>query len=121
MNKGQVARRFQQVDKLPSREFRRDLGSAFPAQPRLSGANDGVCTVGYLQFRKDVGNVVAYGVGADKQACGDLCVAVTLGYEIEDLHLAGGELGEGLGRRGRFRCELIRIPPAPSLLAAVDR
>ena len=68
VNKGQVARCFQQVDKLPSREFRRDLGSAFPAQPRLSGSNDGVCPICYLQFRKDVGDVVAYGVGADIQA-----------------------------------------------------
>src|SRR5215204_6470590 len=75
---------------------------AFPAQPGLSGADDGVCPVGHLQLRKDVGNVIAHGVGADKQACGDLGVGVTLGYELECFHLAGGELGEGHFGRGRF-------------------
>ena len=36
------------VDKLPSSESLQDLGSTFPAQPSLSGADDGMCPVGYL-------------------------------------------------------------------------
>ena len=31
------------VDKLPGSHSRQDLGSAFPAQPRLSGADNGIC------------------------------------------------------------------------------
>src|SRR5215203_2484353 len=92
------------VGKLPSSESLQDLGSAFPAQPSLSRTDDGMCPVGHLQLRKDVGDVVAHSVGADEQACGDLGVGVSLGYEVEDLALAGGELGEGLLGRGRFGC-----------------
>src|SRR5919112_4225760 len=46
-------------------------------------------------------DVVAHGLGAYKQTCGDLGVTMALGNEIEDLHLEGGELGESLRRRGR--------------------
>ncbi len=50
-------------------------------------------SVGNLQLSEDVGDVVAHGVGADKQACGDLGVGVALGDQTEDVALAGGELG----------------------------
>src|SRR5215204_5757672 len=92
------------VDKLPSSESLQALGSAFPAQPSLSRTDDGMCPVGHLQLRKDVGDVVAHSVGADEQACGDRCVGVALRNEVQDLALAGGELGEGLLWRGRFGC-----------------
>src|ERR671910_1698201 len=90
------------VDKLPSSESLQDLGSTFPAQPSLSGTDDGMYPVGHLQLRKDVGDVVAHSVGADKQTCGDLCVGVALGDQVEDLTLTGGEFGKSLLWRGGF-------------------
>src|SRR5919112_407194 len=89
---------------LATRPVQRVALSILPAQPRLARPDDSVCPVGNLQLGEDVGDVVAYGLGADKQACGDLGVGVALGYEIEDLYLARGELGECFGRRGGLGC-----------------
>jgi len=65
------------------------------AQSGFPGPEDGLRPVGYLELGEDVGDVVAYGLGAHEQEFGDPGVVVALGYEIEHLALAGGELGEG--------------------------
>jgi hypothetical protein len=74
---------------------------AASAQAGLSGAHDGLRPVGHLQLEVDVRDVVSYRLLAQVEARGDLLVVHAPGYEIQDLHLAGGEVGEGLGRRGR--------------------
>src|SRR5918998_4687914 len=71
--------------------------SILSPQPRLAGPDDGVSPVGDLQFGEDVGDVVAYGLGAEVEAGGDLGVGVALGDEVEDLDLTGSQLGQGLG------------------------
>lgn len=67
------------VNGLRSSEYRRCLGNAFPAQTGLAGSDNRLRPVGNLQLREDVGDVVAYGVGTDKEARGDPGVAVALG------------------------------------------
>src|SRR5215218_476008 len=71
------------------------------AKTGFSGPEDGLRPVGYLELGEDVGDVVAHGLGAHVQEFGDPGVVVALGYEVEHLALAGGELGEGFCGRGR--------------------
>src|SRR5215203_4958317 len=75
-------------------------GKAVLAKTGFSGPEDGLCPVGYLELGEDVGDVVAHGLGAHVQEFGNFGVVVALGYEVEHLALAGGELGEGFCGRG---------------------
>src|SRR5215218_4218929 len=68
----------------------------FPAKPGLAGADDGLGAVGDLQLGEDVRDVVAYGLGAQVEAPGDLGVRLVACYEPQDLVLTLGELGEGV-------------------------
>src|SRR5215203_1492621 len=76
--------------------------SILSSQSRFAGPDDGVGAVGYLQLGEDVGDVVAYGLGAQVEACGDLGVGVALGDEIEDLYLPDAELGVDVLGGSRF-------------------
>src|SRR5215211_2081962 len=80
-------------------------GKVVLAKTGFSGPEDGLRSVGYLQLGEDVRYVVAHGLGAHKQEFGDPGVVVALGYEVEHLALAGGELGEGFCGRGRAGAE----------------
>ena len=80
-------------------------GKVVLAKTGFSGPEDGLRSVGYLQLGEDVRYVVAHGLGAHKQEFGDPGVVVALGYEVEHLTLAGGELGEGFRGRGRAGAE----------------
>ena len=76
------------------------LRNGVPAQTGFAGPEDSLRPVGYLQLGEDVGDVVAYGLGADEELPGDFGVRVTLGDEVEDLALAGGEFRKSLPGRG---------------------
>ena len=76
-------------------------GTVVPTQTGFSGPEDGLRSVGYLELGEDVRDVVAHGLGANEQESGDPGVVVALGYEVEYLPLAGGELGEGFCGRSR--------------------
>ena len=99
------------VDKLPSSESRQDLGSAFPAQPSLSGADDGMRPVGHLQLRKDVGDVVAYGVGLTNRRAAILALvcpwamrsSISTSREVSSGKASSGEAGLGEEKKSTRR------------------
>ena len=70
------------------------------AQASLSGSNDGLGAVGYLEFAEDGGDVVGDGFEAEDQPVGNVAVVVALGDDFEDFALAIGEFGEDLGHHG---------------------
>ena len=76
------------------------LRNGVPAQAGFAGLEDGLSSVGDLQLGEDVGDVVAHGLGTDEEVPGDFGVVVTLGDEVEDLTLAGGEFRKSLPGRG---------------------
>src|SRR5215211_3443166 len=78
-----------------------ESGKAVLAKTGFSGPEDGLRPVGYLELGEDVRDVVAPGLGTHVQEFGNFGVVVALGYEVEYLPLAGGELGEGFCGRGR--------------------
>ena len=59
------------------------LGSV-AAEPGSAGADDGVGSVGDLEFAEDVGDVVADGFWAEEQAAGDGGVVQALGDQVQD-------------------------------------
>jgi hypothetical protein len=67
------------------------------SQPGLAGQDDGSRPVGHLQLAENAGNVVAHRPGAQDKLFGDFAIAVALRYQVEDLALALGQVGEGLG------------------------
>jgi hypothetical protein len=73
--------------------------SLLPALPQagFSGADDRLGPVNNLKLGEDVGDVVANGLGAQRQLPGDRRVGVSLCDEVQDLTLAVCERGEGLG------------------------
>ena len=54
-------------------------------QARFSGTDDGLGSVGNLQLGEDVGDVVAYRLGAQRQLPGDRRIGVSLRDEVQDL------------------------------------
>src|SRR5258706_14780043 len=70
--------------------------SGSSAHPCLPGADNGVRTVGHLQFAEDVGDIVAHRVWAKHKAARNLVVAVAKCDEVEDFSFAFGEVGENL-------------------------
>src|SRR5215208_2034937 len=64
-------------------------GKVVLAKTGLSGPEDCLRSVGYLQLGEDVRYVVAYSLGAHKQEFGDHGVVVALGYEVEHLTAPG--------------------------------
>src|SRR3989442_1265528 len=65
-------------------------------QASFPGADDSLCPVSHLEFAEDIGDIVAHGVMAQDEACGNLSVAVTLGDQVEDFALAHGQFGKDL-------------------------
>src|SRR5215210_4118085 len=80
------------------------------SQPRLSGANDGLSTVGDLQLGEDVRDVVAHRLRTQRELLCDGRVWATLGDEVQDLALAVGERREGLGHGRSRACEVREHP-----------
>src|SRR5918995_251984 len=72
-----------------------------PSQPGFAGTDDGLGAVRDLKLGEDVGDVIAHGLGAQVEAFGDLGVRLVAGYELQDLVLALGQLGEGVGGLSR--------------------
>ena len=70
---------------------------AIVSQPALPGADNSLSTIGYLEFAKDIGDVVAYGILAQYQASSDLSVIVARSNQVENLALAVCQLWKGLG------------------------
>ena len=54
------------------------------------GAQNGLGAIGNLEFIEDVGDVVARGLEADREALGDLLVCQMLRQEGKDFHLTLG-------------------------------
>jgi len=67
------------------------------SQPSLAGQDHGVRPVGHLQFVEDIGGMIANGLGAEDKPLGNFDVVEALRHQVEDLALALGQLGEGLG------------------------
>src|SRR3712207_5145015 len=79
----------------PGSRCRRRSLVRVPAQARLAGADDGLGAVGATQLGEDPRDVGADGMGAEEEPVGDPGVVVPAGYEVEDLALPRGQLGEG--------------------------
>ena len=62
-------------------------------QSLLDCGGDGLGPVRDLQLLNDVVHVISGGIGADLKSRADLLVGETLGHHLEDLPLAGGEVG----------------------------
>ena len=90
---------------LATRPEQRGFLVILSAQPRFAGSDDRLSPVGHLQFGEYVRDMVAYGLGADKEACGDRGVVVASGDEVQDLALAGGELGKAIAGDGGLGVE----------------
>jgi hypothetical protein len=65
------------------------LGVVAP-EPNLAGAHYRLGAVGDLQLGEDVGDVVAHRLGAHVKLPGYLGIGAAPGYEVQNLHLAGG-------------------------------
>ena len=78
----------------------------------LAGAEDGLSSVCDLQLGEDVGDVVAHGLGAHKEACADLGVGVALCHVVQDVPLARGEGAQRGGEAplGRAAVETDDVP-----------
>src|SRR5436305_11520124 len=77
-------------------------------QSALSGADDSLSTIGYLELAKNVRHIVAYRVWAQYQASSNLRIAVALCNQVEDLTLTFRQLREGLRRySGSGSCEQV--------------
>ena len=63
----------------------------------FAGPDDGLGPVGDLQLGEDVRDVVAYGLGAQRQLFRDGGIWMALGDEVQDLTLPVGEGRKGLG------------------------
>ena len=64
----------------------------------FSRTDDRLSAVGDAELREDVRDVVADRLRAEHEVARDVGVRATLGYELEDLALAIGQLGERLRR-----------------------
>src|SRR5919201_5043141 len=71
---------------------------ALAAEPGLAGPYDRLGAIRDLELGEDVGDVVAHGLRAENEVARDLLVAPPLRDQLEQLALALGQLGEGLGR-----------------------
>ena len=67
--------------------------------------------IGDLELGEDAGDVVADGLLAEEEACGDLGVAPSLGEQLEYFELAFGELREGVAGVGGWRCGEVALQP----------
>src|SRR5215212_2519400 len=65
-------------------------------EPCLTGTDDCLGSIGDLQFRKDVRDVIADGFWTQLEAPGNLGVGLVLGDQGKDLVLPLGELGKGV-------------------------
>ena len=68
------------------------------AQAGVAGSDDGLSSIGDLQFGEDPGHVVAHGFRRQHETLGDGGVALALADELEDLSFAVAQLGESLFR-----------------------
>src|SRR5262249_20708929 len=84
---------FEPISALP----KRDTSSS---QPRLSGANDSMRSIGHLQLAEYAGDVVAHRLGAEDEVAGDLYIALALGEQVKNLALTVGQSRKDLWRRG---------------------
>src|SRR5512132_2924103 len=69
-------------------------GGGTVAEAGLPGTDDCLGAVGDVQFGEDVGDVVAYRLGTDDEAAGDVAVVSALGDQVQHLPLPLGQLGE---------------------------
>src|SRR5690242_20681402 len=85
----------------------RDSGRFVPsrlagfAEPSRAGLLDGGGAVGHGELGQDPGHVVADGLLAQVQAPGDVPVPAAPAQFAQDVQLAGGQPGQGFGRRRR--------------------
>ena len=66
-------------------------------QARFPGTDDGLGTVGNLQLGEDVGHIVAYRLGAQRQLPGDRRVGVPLGDKVRILRSRSVSVGKAWG------------------------
>src|SRR5512132_1554198 len=70
------------------------------AEAGLAGSDNCLCAVGDVQFGEDVGDVVAYRLGADDEVAGNVAVVSSFGDHVQHFPLPLGQLGERVGGRG---------------------
>src|SRR5215469_18906507 len=76
------------------------LRSLVVAKTRFACPQHGLRPISNLQLTEDIGDVIGDRLGTEDESLGDGGVALTLGYEVEDLPLALREFGQ----RVRERC-----------------
>ena len=76
--------------------------ASVPGKAGFTGANNGLCPVGHLQFAEDVGDVIGHRFETEGEAPGDVAVVVSLGDQAENLAFAVGEFGEDLWQQCRL-------------------